>query len=622
MVDSTRTPTDEAHVSSLNGADGAKDRDLPGLLRTLWFTVRISVRSHPALAAGGMLLIPVGWVTGSLGALWLKYFIDGAIGGQAGTVGLAASLLVLTQVLGWAAGGLGMRLQQTFHEKAGIIFEERLIRASAGMNGIEHLERPDYLDKLDPLRKEAWIVHWTLEALAETIGAVAQTALTVVLLLSVDPLLLVLPLFGVPAVWAAHTGAVRERDAQEATAEYRRRQRHLVTLGSEASPGKEIRVFGLAGELLRLSREAWRREHGVRVRTAWAGAGRIAATTLLMAIGFAGALLLVGYRVVTGAASVGDLALTFVLAQSLSGNLGLVVGMVSWLVDCLGIGARFVWLLDRADAERRTLTANPVEVPTTLVDGIALQDVTFGYPGTGIVVFDKLSLTLPAGSVVGIVGENGAGKTTLVKLLCGMYVPSSGAVLVDGIDLRKLDLTAWRQRCAGAFQDHARFELPLRQAVTIGDVARFDDSPAAAEALAAASAGDLIRTLPAGLDTQLGTTWPGGTDLSGGQWQKVALARGLMRPDPLLTVLDEPTAALDAQTEDALFARYTAAARDRRSRGGITLLISHRFSTMRTADHIIVLDAGRVVEQGSHGELMHNAGRYAELYDIQARGYR
>jgi ATP-binding cassette, subfamily B, bacterial len=612
MVDRASTPD----------GDGSGQGDLPGLLRTLWFTVRISVRSHPALAAGGMLLIPIGWVTGSLGALWLKYFIDGAIGADAGTVVLAASLLVLTQVLGWAGGGLGMRLQQTFHEKAGIIFEERLIRASAGMNGIEHLERPEYLDKLDPLRKEAWIVHWTLEALAETIGAVAQTTLTVVLLLSVDPLLLVLPLFGVPSVWAAHTGAIRERDAQEATAEDRRRQRHLVTLGSEASPGKEIRVFGLAAELLRLSRETWRNEHRVRVRMAWAGAGRIGATTLLMAVGFAGALLLVGYRVATGTASVGDLALTFVLAQSLSGNLGLVVGMVSWLVDCLAIGARFVWLLDRADAERRATTSDPIDVPTTLVDGIALQDVTFGYPGTGTTVFDKLSLTLPAGSVVGIVGENGAGKTTLVKLLCGMYAPSSGVVLVDGIDLRRLDLTAWRERCAGAFQDHARFELPLRQAVTLGDVTRFDDGSAAAEALTAASADDLVRTLPAGLDTQLGTTWPGGTDLSGGQWQKVALARGLMRRDPLLTVLDEPTAALDAQTEDALFTRYADEARDRQSRGGITLLVSHRFSTMRTADHIIVLDGGRVVEQGGHEDLMRYAGRYAELYDIQARGYR
>ncbi|MGH3486329.1 MAG: hypothetical protein ACRDP8_00220, partial [Actinopolymorphaceae bacterium] len=144
--------------------DRDADSDLPGLLRTLWFTVRVSVRSHPALAAGGLLLLPVGWVTGSLGALWLKYFVDGAIGHDTGLVGLAAGLLVVTQVVGWAADGLGTRLQQTFHEKAGIIFEERLIRASAGMNGIEHLERPAYVDKLDPLRKEAWIVHWTLEA--------------------------------------------------------------------------------------------------------------------------------------------------------------------------------------------------------------------------------------------------------------------------------------------------------------------------------------------------------------------------------------------------------------------------------------------------------------------------
>ncbi|GAB3420075.1 ABC transporter ATP-binding protein [Flindersiella endophytica] len=599
-----------------------RDKDLPGSLRTLAFTFRIAARSHPALAAGTLLLVPAGWALGSLDALWLKHLVDGAIGGHARTVVLAASLLVLTEILGWISGGLGQRVQQTFQDKAGVVLEERLIRTSAGMNGIEHLERPEYLDRLDPLRKETWIVHWTFEALGETVGAIAQTTLTIVLLASLHPILILLPLFGVPAVLAARAGAARERNAQERTGEERRLLRHLVTLGSKASPGKEIRVFGLSGRLLQLNRDTWRREHAVRTRVVWTGGRWNAAATVLMAVGFTATLLLVAYGVVTGRATVGDLVLAIVLAQSMSANLGMVVGMTEWLVSCLGIGSRFLWLHDRAEAERSAATVGPASVPSRLTDGISLRGLSFRYPGTERPVFDNLTLRLPAGSVTAIVGENGAGKTTLVKLLCGMYAPDGGAVLVDGHDLRDLDLPEWRRRCAGAFQDHARFELTVRQAVTLGEPSLYEDAAAAERALAAAGAEDLAGTLPGGLDTQLGATWPGGTELSGGQWQKVALARGLMRTDPLLTVLDEPTAALDAQTEDTLFARYAAAARERRSTGGVTLLVSHRFSTVRAADHIVVLDQGRVVEQGDHETLLRLGGRYAELYELQAAGYR
>jgi ATP-binding cassette, subfamily B, bacterial len=243
---------------------------------------------------------------------------------------------------------------------------------------------------------------------------------------------------------------------------------------------------------------------------------------------------------------------------------------------------------------------------------------------------------LPAGRVVAVVGDNGAGKTTIVKLLCGMYVPTGGSILVDGVPLPEIDLTTWRARCTGAFQDHARFELTVRDAVALGDLSRVSSASSAASAatgtvgadgaveraLAAAGASELADVLPNGLDTQLGATWPGGVELSGGQWQKVALARGLMRTEPLLTVLDEPTASLDAPTEDELFARYAEQARRRREKGGVTLLVSHRFSTVRSADHIVVLDGGRVTEQGTHEELMRTGGSYAELYELQARGYR
>jgi ATP-binding cassette subfamily B protein len=186
----------------------------------------------------------------------------------------------------------------------------------------------------------------------------------------------------------------------------------------------------------------------------------------------------------------------------------------------------------------------------------------------------------------------------------------------------------WRSRLAGAFQDFFRFELPARHAVGVGDVPRADDERAVVTAVGRAGAEDLVAALPAGLDTQLGPTWPGGVEVSFGQWQKLALARGFMRDQPLLRVLDEPTAALDAETEHALFERYAAAAGGSRTTGGsggaggITILVSHRFSTVRMADLIVVLDGARVAQVGSHQELMTQCGPYAELYGIQAAAYR
>jgi ATP-binding cassette subfamily B protein len=226
--------------------------------------------------------------------------------------------------------------------------------------------------------------------------------------------------------------------------------------------------------------------------------------------------------------------------------------------------------------------------------------------------------------VVALVGENGAGKTTLVKLLAKMYTPSHGTIYIDDTPLDTVAAADWRERLAGAFQDFYRFEFRAQQTVGLGDVPRIDQEPAVTQAVARAGAEDVVARLAAGLQTQLGPTWPGGVDLSFGQWQKLALARGFMREEPLLLVLDEPTAALDAETEHALFERYAAAARARgKEHGGrITLLVSHRFSTVRMADLIVVLDGARLVEVGSHEELMRKGGQYSQLYGIQAAAYR
>jgi ATP-binding cassette subfamily B protein len=208
-----------------------------------------------------------------------------------------------------------------------------------------------------------------------------------------------------------------------------------------------------------------------------------------------------------------------------------------------------------------------------------------------------------------------------VKLLAKMYEPTSGTILVDGRPLSRISTSAWRARLAGAFQDFFRFELRARHTIGLGDLARLDEIPAVTAAVGRAGAEDVIARLDRGLDTQLGPTWPGGAEVSFGQWQKLALARGFMRDRPLVLVLDEPTAALDAETEHALFERYAAAMRTDNGNGHLTILVSHRFSTVRMADLIVVLDGARAVEVGSHDDLMARGGHYAQLYGIQAAAY-
>jgi ABC-type multidrug transport system fused ATPase/permease subunit len=240
---------------------------------------------------------------------------------------------------------------------------------------------------------------------------------------------------------------------------------------------------------------------------------------------------------------------------------------------------------------------------------IRFRDVSFGYPGTGALVLDRLDLTIPAGTSLAIVGQNGAGKTTLAKLICRLYDPSAGAIEIDGVDLRELSIPAWRARVAAVFQDFIKFELPLRDNVAPGGA---PDS-AVRTALEAAGAANL-----ASLDTVLSRGYAGGTDLSGGQWQRVALARALCRVQlgAGVVLLDEPTAQLDVRGEAEIFDRILAATRQ-----CTTILISHRFSTVRHADRICVLEHGRVVELGTHDELMARGGRYHTMFQLQAQRF-
>jgi ATP-binding cassette subfamily B protein len=475
------------------------------------------------------------------------------------------------------------------------------------------------LDRLAMLRDQIFVLDHMYMSLFATCGWILRLGVTIALLASVHPALILLALFAVPVFFTSTWRPAVDRAAQERGAQAGRLSRHLFTVATTAAAGKEVRVTRIADRLVTGRREAWERSHRPVAAARWATASWHALAWAVFGLAYTGAIVFVSSGLGAPAAAV---LLVLAAGARLSSYVGATVGELAFLRGFWMDGSRrLAWLEDyAASVDVRAGEA----APDRLRQGIRLENVSFAYPGTTRPVLDRVSLSLPAGTVVAIVGENGAGKTTLVKLLARMYDPSSGAILLDTAPLARVRPEAWRARMAGAFQDFFRFELKARHTVGLGDLPRLDDKRAVGAALDRAGARDVTAALSSGLDTQLGKTWPDGAELSFGQWQKLALARGFMRDGPLLVVLDEPTAALDAETEHALFERYAAAARASRTdeSGRITLLVSHRFSTVRMADVIVVLDGARLVESGTHDELMARGGHYAELYAIQAAAYR
>jgi ATP-binding cassette subfamily B protein len=354
------------------------------------------------------------------------------------------------------------------------------------------------------------------------------------------------------------------------------------------------------------------------VRAAVRGAAWDALGGFIAAAAYVGALAFVVHRAQNNQATIGDLVMTLRLMSMLNGQIAGIAHSTGMLVQTLQVAVRHIWLLDYAREQHAARTGDAV-APEQLRGGIAFEDVSFSYPGTEVEVLSGVNLWVPPGSVVAVVGDNGAGKSTMVKLLSRMYEPASGRITVDGVDLASFDPSAWRRRLSAAFQDACRFEFLLGETIGIGDVDRIDDAYQILMAAERAGAGAVLESLPAGLNTQLGRRFEG-AELSGGQWQRLALARAGMR-DPLLFLLDEPTANLDAEAEFALFETIARATRRARARGAVTMLVSHRFSTVRMADLIVVIDGGKVMEFGSHDELMARSGLYAELFTLQSSAY-
>ena len=578
--------------------------------------MRLAYRAEPRLLVLSFALVVSSWIPDGLIALWLKFLANTVVDRRSGHIVAAAAGLAGSATLAWLLRTVGGRVEMLFRERATVVIEAHVVRLHATVTGIEHHERPEYLDRLQLIRDQAFLLNHIYMAAMDTAGSLVRLAIAVGLLISIHPALVVLALFAVPTVVVSSWRAAAERQAAEDAEPARRLARHLFDLGTSSGPGKEIRVTRTADRLITRRRTAWEEWYVLLSATRWSSAAWRALAWALFGAAYAGAIV---YVALVLRASPGDVLLALAAGGNLSRYLGITVAQAEFLRWCIDASRRLVWLEDY-EAAHRELADRPA--PTHLERGIRLEGVSFRYPGTETWVLTDVDLELKAGSVVAVVGENGAGKTTLVKLLYRFYEPTEGRITVDGTDLSRIQADAWRTRLAGAFQDFMRYELRARRTVGVGDVERMDEEPALEAAVARGGALDVLSRLPRGLDTQLGPTWHEGVDLSFGQWQKLALARGFMRDGPLLLALDEPTAALDAETEYALFERFTAASRAANADGRITILVSHRFSTVRMAELIVVLDGGRVLEAGSHEALMMRGGLYAELYGIQARAYR
>ncbi|HEX9188877.1 MAG TPA: ABC transporter ATP-binding protein [Vicinamibacteria bacterium] len=596
---------------------------LPPALPSMWRALKLGYRHEPRLMLLAFSLSQLASLPDALLALWLGLLGDGVVRGDGRLVAAAALALGLSATATWFLGTVSTRVQRRFRDKVTIALEAHVARLQASVATIAHQESPEILDRLSVLRQQVFVLDHMYMSLFSTCGWLVRLGVALVLLATVHPALVLLALFALPAVWTSAWRPGVERAVEERHASAARLAAHLFTTATTAPPGKEVRVTGIGPRLVEERRGAWERWYRPVAAARWESAIWHALGWAVFGLAYVGAIVLVSSVLRAPAA---DVLLVLAAGGRLTAYVGAAVGEIGFLRDIWLDGSRrLAWLEDYA----ASLVASADQpAPTKLREGLRLEDVSFAYPGTDRLVLEQVSLDLPAGTVVALVGENGAGKTTLVKLLCRLYEPTAGRILVDGEDLARVRPLEWRMRLAGAFQDFFRFELSARHSVGLGDVPRLHDPAAVEVAVARAGANEVVDRLPLGLETQLGPAWPGGVEVSFGQWQTLALARGFMRDEPLVLVLDEPTAALDAETEHALFERYAAAAREGHRlpgngrSGRVTVLVSHRFSTVRMADLIVVLDGARVAQVGRHEELMARGGPYADLYRIQAAAYR
>jgi ATP-binding cassette subfamily B protein len=574
-------------------------------MTSLYLTLAMLVVTTLSIAVGIKLLVD---------AVQEQSVRTGVVGGLVAGVSLAASLANLP------SSNLGL---SALFDRMGARIDQHLLSSVARVRDLRLHEDPSQRDRLLQLTtQDRWAF---MQALVVVVAVPVLLLMMIgvgVLLASRSPVLLLLPVLVLPPMVLSLRADMAWRKVEDASQEQWRLAQRLFELGTRADSAKEVRLFGLQQQLLAQHREIL---DGVQARLRRAqvrGLVQRTAGWFVFTAGYIGAVLLVVHQATQAEATPGDVVLLISLGMPIvmvTGGFGAMLGGLSRLVAA---ARRLASLTDAVDASDAAVPVEPAALPSRLTDGISLSGVTFSYPGGDSPVLEDVTVYLPAGSVVALVGDNGAGKTTLVKLLARMYEPTAGSILVDGHDLRDVGIDPWRERLSASFQEFCQLEVVASESVGSGDLGHLGDLDVIETAAHRAGARQVIDELPQEWQTQLGRDWTGGVDLSKGQWQKVSLARGLVRHAPLLALLDEPTSALDPIAEHALFEQLVASAEQAGAAGTITLLVSHRFSTVRTADLILVLDKSRLVEVGTHTELIGKGGLYAELYELQAAHYR
>lgn len=594
--------------------DRATARRRVGLMARM---VRVADRRLIVLIGATLVLSSL---AGAMQSVALKWIVDSSVD-QDWTAAIAAAV-----VGGVGAGLLGAAyraMSDTEHvvtNEVGLIIDRNTLELTASIPSIEHLERPEFLDRLMLVRNGGPSLMRAVFTLTRTSSLLISLAASMWLLGRVDPLLLLLPLFAIPtAVLVPRSERYVDR-AKSTASERQRAATQLHNLFINPTSAMELRVFDCDERLDQRADDLWRdvsRTHlGGAIRSALlASLGWLALTA-----GYIAALLFTAQLAINGRASVGDIVLVSQLALLIRGTVAQTADAARQASAALRTADRFLWLED-LHAEATATYDGTLAPPDHLRHGISFDHVSFTYPGTQQPVLDDICLTIPAGTTVAFVGSNGAGKTTLVKLLTGMYRPTTGRILIDNQDLNDLEIIQWRQRLGGTLQDFVRIESQAATTVGLGDCDHLDDHERINDSVDRGGARPVIDSLPDGLTTPLGKTYQHGEELSGGQWQRLAIARGMMPTTPLCLVLDEPTAALDPAAEQALYDHYRQAASSIEVAGAITILISHRFSSVRMADLIVVFDNGTIIETGSHDALLTADGAYARMYHRQASAY-
>jgi ATP-binding cassette, subfamily B, bacterial len=573
----------------------------------------------PLVATVTVVLTVFAGVAPATGA-WLTMLLVDELTSGAASTGRAAFLAIASAVVGGLAIALlylGGHLAEIVQQRVTLTVESRLFRRIATLPGLRHIEDPAFHDRLRLAEQAAQEAPGTISQFTQELirSVVLLASFAGALLVVWPPMTLLLFASVVTAVFARLATARREAATEEAWVATDRRRLFYRALLTDVRAAKEIRLFGL-GSLLhtrmvdslatvssaRLS--AARRGMLVQSGLALLGAAVTGVGTVVVAVG-----------VVAGRSSVGDLVLFLGAVAGVQTGLSGVVLQLGEAGRAVRLFGHYLDVIDTSD-DLPVGTGAPSRPAT-----IELRDVWFRYADDGPWVLRGVNLTIPAGAAVGLVGVNGAGKSTLVKLLCRFYDPQRGTITWGGTDIRELDVAALRARIGVVFQEFMTYDLTAAENIGIGQLRELGDRSRIAAAAEAARVDGTVTALPNGYDTVLSRTFAdeeqAGVTLSGGQWQRIALARCLMRTDAELMVLDEPTSGLDAEGEHRVHAtlREHAAGRTR-------LLISHRMAALRGAEKIVTLVDGRIAEQGSHDELMNAGGEYARLFSLQADGYQ